>query len=188
MNKNVGYILAFSCGAAAGAFAAWKLLKSKYEKIAQEEIDSVKEHFTKRYEKPTEDIMEAPVEEIETQRDYHGILSDNSYVAPEIEEKGVVEDTEELKPVIISIDEFGYEPDYDTETFNYYNDGVLTDMMNHPVNTRDYIVGTEFVKEFDYTDAVYIRNDDAEMYFEILKLDENYADIEPSIDPHEKED
>ena len=36
-------ILIFSVGAAIGSVITWKLVKTKYERIAQEEIDSGKE-------------------------------------------------------------------------------------------------------------------------------------------------
>ena len=35
----------FTAGAAIGSVVTWKLVKTKYEQIAQEEIDSVKEEY-----------------------------------------------------------------------------------------------------------------------------------------------
>ena len=42
MFKNV---LIFAAGAAIGSAVTWKLIKTKYEQIANEEIESVKEFF-----------------------------------------------------------------------------------------------------------------------------------------------
>ena len=46
-NKSL-FSLAFIIGAATGSVATWYLLKDKYEALAQEEIDSVKEVFLRR--------------------------------------------------------------------------------------------------------------------------------------------
>ena len=44
MNK----FLVFTAGAIFGSLVTWKLTKDKYARIAQEEIDSVKEVFARR--------------------------------------------------------------------------------------------------------------------------------------------
>ena len=48
MNSTLNKIVIFALGAAVGSLATWKFLKTKYERIAQEEIDSVKEVFARR--------------------------------------------------------------------------------------------------------------------------------------------
>ena len=45
MKDILGKVLLFTAGAAIGSAVTWKLVKTKYEKIAQEEIDSVKEEY-----------------------------------------------------------------------------------------------------------------------------------------------
>ena len=47
MSKSGSFII-FIIGAAIGSAVTWKYAKTKYEQIAQEEIDSVKEVFAKR--------------------------------------------------------------------------------------------------------------------------------------------
>ena len=47
MSKSINFML-FIFGAAVGSAATWTYAKKKYELIAQEEIDSVKEVFSKR--------------------------------------------------------------------------------------------------------------------------------------------
>ena len=44
MNK----LLMFTLGAAAGSLLTWKIVEGKYKKIADEEIESVKEHYKNR--------------------------------------------------------------------------------------------------------------------------------------------
>lgn len=50
------YFIAFVAGGALGSLATWMFVKKKYEQIAQEEIDSVKEVYSKRKPK-TEKMM-----------------------------------------------------------------------------------------------------------------------------------
>ena len=68
MNKtilsNVGMFVA---GVAIGSLATWKLVKTKYEQIAQEEIDSVKEAFSKRGDKPS-DKEDEGIEEADSEK------------------------------------------------------------------------------------------------------------------------
>lgn len=45
MNKKLFGAFLFTAGAAIGAVVTWKIVKTKYEEIAQEEIDSVKEEY-----------------------------------------------------------------------------------------------------------------------------------------------
>ena len=51
MNSTLKNLCVFAIGATIGSLVTWKLVKTKYEMIAQEEIDSVKEVFAKRKEK-----------------------------------------------------------------------------------------------------------------------------------------
>lgn len=47
MNNKVFNVLMFTVGAAIGSAVTWKVVKTKYERIAQEEIDSVKEEYNR---------------------------------------------------------------------------------------------------------------------------------------------
>ena len=44
LNKG-SLVIAFLAGTAVGVAVSWKALKTKYERLAQEEINSVKEKF-----------------------------------------------------------------------------------------------------------------------------------------------
>lgn len=46
MNKKLFGVIMFAVGAAVGSAVTWKLVKTKYEQIADEEIQSVKEEYT----------------------------------------------------------------------------------------------------------------------------------------------
>ena len=51
-------VISFVAGAAIGSLLAWKFAKDKYERIAQEEIDSVKEYYKEAAEE--EEILINP--------------------------------------------------------------------------------------------------------------------------------
>ena len=57
MDNNVKIIFGFTLGVAAGVVATWKFFKTKYETISREEIDSVKEVYSKK-NSPREQVEE----------------------------------------------------------------------------------------------------------------------------------
>ena len=81
MNRNTLISLAaFAIGAAAGSVATWAVVKTKYERIAQEEIDSVKEVFSKEAEKEIEEVTEEDPEVKKAElKSYKDVLGGTSY-------------------------------------------------------------------------------------------------------------
>lgn len=49
MNSKIINVITFAAGAAIGSVVTWKLVKTKYENIAREEIESVKETFAEYF-------------------------------------------------------------------------------------------------------------------------------------------
>ena len=45
MSTGIKYFVTFTLGAAVGSVAAWSFLKSRYEQLAREEIDEVREYY-----------------------------------------------------------------------------------------------------------------------------------------------
>lgn len=140
MNKKVLSVIMFTVGAAIGSAVTWKVLKTKYEQIAQDEIDSVKEEYLslmqKMKKKLQDDVVNAKpqendISEVEddnycddTSRDfteqdmveYHKLAGSYHKTSDikENNEKG--EDTEEVEvayingPYVISPDDFACSP------------------------------------------------------------------------------
>lgn len=192
MKNKLCYIFAFAAGAAIGSAVTWKFLKTKYEKIAQEEIDSVKEVFSKR-EEPVEkeDISEEPEKEVEEKSElpsieYYKELVRNRY-GKELEEKKEVKDVS--KPYVIPPDEFGDLLEYDTISLTYYADKVLTDDMDEPIEDVDDVVGVDSLNCFGEweDDSVFVRNDKYKTYYEILLDERKYSDVVKD-NPHPAED
>lgn len=187
MNSTLSNILIFTAGAAIGSVVTWKLLKTKYEQIADEEIESVKEAYAEK-------MAEVKAEEESTEADDEIVSIDN--VKPDILEYakkyGVIVDENEYitteggvmemdKPFVIAPDEFG-ECDYSTVSLSYYADGVLTDDMDNPIEDVDDMVGFESLTHFgEYEDdSVFVRNHNYKTDYEILFDTRNFSDVYPT--------
>ena len=177
MNSNWISVVAFAAGAAIGSVVTWKLVKAKYEQLAQEEIDSVKEVFAKRkleHEK-----------EKEINRDYFHIA--NKYHTESFVDNFKEGDTMPDAPHIISPDEYG-DLDYDLVCLDYYADGILTDSAGDPIDEDDIedFVCKDFADHFgEYEDdAVYVRNDRLMIDYEIDRDLRTYAEVSGEEVPH----
>lgn len=183
MSKAGGFII-FITGAAIGSAVTWKYLKTKYEQIAQEEIDSVKEVFAKRETvekenrekadkaKDKPDIMEyADKIKNEGYTNYSDVNSDKNDAQKDVE-----------KPYVITPEEFGEFDDYNQISLIFYADKVLADENNEIVDEVERIIGFESLNHFgEYEDdSVFVRNDRLKCDYEILLDQRNYNDIIPS--------
>lgn len=181
MNKGITYGLIFLLGAAAGSVATWKLVKTKYEQIAQEEIDSVKEVFAKKHNAEQEKESESPVNFTYPKTNlekYENVVKESGYLGRENDEEGGSEPMENKAPFVIPPEEFG-ENDYETVSLTYYADGVLTDEYGDIIENVDHIVGVDSLNHFgEYEDdSVFVRNNELELDYEILMDYRNYSDV-----------
>ena len=178
MDSTLKGVLIFVLGAAAGSLATWKLIEKKYKDIAQEEIDSVKDTFSKmkknEYPDKLEDYPdfeefddsddsydsdEEPKSEQKIDRnnkpdivEYAKILSETGYTnyaeRQDKKEKKGVEPVEDERPYVISPDEFGEKDGYENVTLTYYADGVLTDYFDNVISNVDEVVGFDSLDHF----------------------------------------
>lgn len=58
MNNKLFNVVLFAAGVAIGSAVTWKLVKTKYEQIAQDEIDSVKSEYTSLMQKMKNKLQE----------------------------------------------------------------------------------------------------------------------------------
>ena len=70
MNKTLCNVLLATVGAAIGSLVTWKVVKTKYEQIAQEEIDSVKDEYKR--------IMDLQRKEVELYRNKQTAIQNKS--------------------------------------------------------------------------------------------------------------
>lgn len=185
MGNKLKYIAMFAAGAVIGSVATWQFTKKKYEKIAQEEINSVKEVFTinkkelqlyKDLNEKNLEIAKKEEEELSKLKEVITVLDYSTFSENKKEEKKVVIDT---GPYVISPDEFGEEDDYECYTLIYYADGFLTDDDDELIDDIESMIGYESLKHFgEYEDdSVFVRNEERKCDYEILKDMRNYIDI-----------
>ena len=197
MNKATG-IAAFILGAAVGSGVTWYFLKDKYEKLAQEEIDSVKEVFSKRTsdisekdepQDKIEDIPEEPtVKELDSYKEFVSKVEYTDYSTNKtagIKQEKAADIEHEDNPYVITPEEFGELDGYDEISLTYYSDQVLTDENNELVEDVDRVVGFESLNHFgEYEDdSVYVRNDRLKCDYEILMDCRKFTDVLKNL-PH----
>lgn len=192
MDNKVVSILMFAAGVTVGSIVTWKLIKKKYEQIAQEEIDSVKEVFSNRHNEnikcPEPEENDSP-ETItsswfgdEDKKKLRDIITDESYLSDdEIVEANLTEevDNHAEKPYVISPDIFGEYYGYDTVSLTLYSDMVLADENNEIIEDVEDSVGFESLNHFgEYEDdAVHVRNEKYGCDYEILRDLRKYTDV-----------
>lgn len=152
MNKTTSTALAFVIGAVAGAAGAWYALKDRYERLVEEEVDSVREAFFRARRNETEK-RDTPI-------DYYAIS------APKNEEK---EDEPKDGPYVITPREYGSIDEYEQIILVFWKDHVLTDDNFDIVEDIEDCVGFESLNHFgEYMDdVVYVRNDRTKCDYEI---------------------
>lgn len=196
MNCKFINALFFAVGAAIGSAVTYKVVKTRYEKIVQEEIESVKEAFSNRLEDSQEQIDEQDIEDseeeeydVEDDEESDDDLSEyarliNKYTN---EEGGAVAMKKE--PYVISPYDFGEMDGYRQIELTYYADGTLEDENYEIVTDYEEVIGRDSLNTFgEYEDdAVFVRNDHLCADFQILKDYRTYEEAR-SIGPNRVDD
>lgn len=189
MNNTLNKLFIFAAGAAIGSVVTWKLVKTKYEQIANEEIESVKEVFGRGRRAETNPVDDAAIfDEDEDDEDLdkcEKILDSNGYRkysdSNDEENKGRKERDIMNEPYVIPPETFEEDEDHDVETLLYYADGVLTDEHNNVIEDVESLVGEESLTHFgdypDDPDTVYVRNEQTMTDYEILADDRKFSEI-----------
>ncbi len=190
MNKSTNFIT-FILGVFIGSIVTRQYVEKKYEKIAQEEIDSVKEIFYKRSgihnEKTEKNVSDK--EEKTNVVQYETLLNKHNYTAyskKEEDKKSMNND----RPYIIIPEEFSDDfEDYEKITLTYYADHFLADDNDQLIENIDDIVGFESLNCFKKyeDDSVFVRNDRLKCDYEILLDQRTYSNV-IGRKPHEVDD
>ena len=194
MKKTIFNVFLFTTGAAIGSLVTWKLVKKKYERILQEEIDSFKATYALCMNGVSpEDVDEDPVVDtnIDEDDDFpESVKSEYTELArrygnpsgddTETVEEGEGDDFPYINgPVVISPEEFGNgNYDHDLYCLTYYADGILANDWWETLNIEETI-GLEALEHFgDFTDeVVHVRNEREKADYEVARDPRNYADM-----------
>lgn len=90
MNKKLFGAIMFAVGAAIGSAVTWKVVKTKYEQIAQEEIDSVKEEYASLMQKTKQIILNSATYKGPNDADEAAAMEDDEYY-PDDDERDFIE-------------------------------------------------------------------------------------------------
>ena len=191
MNKDLlSKVLIFVAGCGIGSVVTGKLVEKKYQQIAQEEIDSVKEALGYVNEPMKEDEPEDAEADEEDEFDRENesakeeinrICKEQGYDYNAISKGGEKEMAEkDDKPYVISPEEFD-ENGYKTKTLFYYNDDVVTDDRGKVLSEEsvEKLIGKESLSTFGQyeSDSVFVRNDNLMTDYEILADERNYHEM-----------
>lgn len=179
MNSGLSKFLIFATGVAIGSVVTWKLVKTKYEQIANEEIESVREYYAQKDKETLTDEAygedeEEPDEPTERVK-YAKVVSDLGYSGEEKEDAEMDD-----KPYVISPEDAD-ESDYDIMHLDYYEgDDVLVDSFGDVVEDVDSTVGADFASHFgEYEeDTVFVANDAHGTVYEICRDYGSYSEVE----------
>lgn len=169
-------VLWFAAGAIVGVAATYNYFKTKYERIAQEEIDSVKRAFSAPQQSEqvegdteSEDAHDPTPEEI---TNYNSIISAQGYSESAIPVDSVRKEVKGVRaPYVIAPTDFDTEDDYEVCSLTYYADGVLADEQGNVIEDVEGMIGRDSLNTFgEYEDdAVHVRNEALRTDFEILR-------------------
>lgn len=180
MNDKLSSVIIFCGGVFIGGFLTWDFFKTKYEKIADEEIASVKETFEHREPRPDKNYK---VEESLKGNDaYINIIDSNSYrnysnTAIKTDKKGGTADMELKQPYVITPEQYEDNVDYTKVSLTWYNDEVLEDDWGNVLDPDD-VIGSDALKTFGQyeKDSVFVRDDEEQIDYEVLLDTRSYKE------------
>lgn len=191
MNDKLSSAIIFCGGVFIGGFLTWDFFKTKYEKIANEEIASVKETFEHREPRPDKNYK---VEEALKGNDEYinvstgvaerivQIIDSNGYrnysnTAIETDKKGGTADMELKQPYVITPEQYEDNVDYTKVSLTWYNDEVLEDDWGNVLDPDD-VIGSDALKTFGQyeKDSVFVRDDDEQIDYEVLLDTRSYKE------------
>ena len=191
MNDKLSSVIIFCGGVFIGGFLTWDFFKTKYEKIADEEIASVKETFEHREPRPDKNYK---VEEALKVNDEYinvspgvaerviKIIDSNGYrnysnTAIETDKKGGTADMELKQPYVITPEQYEDNVDYTKVSLTWYSDEVLEDDWGNVLDPDD-VIGSDALKTFGQyeKDSVFVRDDDEQIDYEVLLDTRSYKE------------
>ena len=208
MNKA---LIGFAIGVTAGSLVTLAIVDKKYRKIAEDEIESMREYYRNKNRKDsglTVDqsklFEEVTDEDIKTdmkfpklpEEQYKKIVEDMGYTNEEMEEllndpdvsvekneNGDYEifvgdeQKETVAPYLITPEEFG-DSDYEVQCLTYYADSILADEDDEIIGDAESIIGDALEHFGEYADdSVYVRNEDTQCDYEIIKHKRSFSEI-----------
>ena len=185
MKTNMINVLMFATGAAIGSLVTWKVVKTKYEQLLQEEVDAFKESYAMCMCRPStkQDKPEEAKEETEDDEfvEYSDIVSQyNGGEGGGDDEVPYINGPYVIEPEDFADGNF----DHDCYCITYYADGVLADDWYNELDIEETI-GEDSLDHFDdhADDCIHVRNERLKADYEVTRDPRRFADVVAN-DPH----
>lgn len=171
----------FAAGAAIGSAVTWKLVKTKYEQIANDEIREMRD-FYYNLASENDDIDEYEdaedyIPDESEKEEYENVVESTGY--RNYSNKKEKEEEDVGGPYVISPDEFDEHDDYEVVSLLYFNDKVLTDERYNVIEDVEGMVGEDSLNHFgEYEDdSVFVRDDEKKVDYEILLDSRDFSEV-----------
>lgn len=199
MNTNWKLLIGGLIGAGVGYFVGGVVIEVIYLR-EQTDTPEERDQMDDGYGGPNEDEFETFVrpgkKEMSDQTDYTKKFkaSDSrpdidaliEKYSPEIaelpaeEDFTIEEEEDDTDPKVITLEEYASAEGYSANTLHYYENDVVTDEEDNPVNKPEQFLGTDWVTSWGESDpnnedVVYVRNDEKHSVYEIVRTNEPYV-------------
>lgn len=184
---NIKYLLVFCLGAVTGSVFAARFLDERYSKIADEEIESVKEVAKKTIDELKNKISNVKKEEVEkesTENIQQFLLGNKNDVTVYENIANSYGDEPKYKNIEIEVLEEGEFSESDNEKMTvwfYGQDKALIDDDEQPIDNILDCVGSDIIDNpenyFNIPEktTIYLRNHTMGIDFEVIYLDKSYS-------------
>lgn len=193
MKETLIRVAIFSVGVGVGVAASMTYFDKKYQKLADEEIESCRQAFSKPKVVLVKDekVEEAKVLEGETA--VSSIMPNvysssvqletkaySDYYAPKKVEEAQTLSPKEDEPFDISVDEYEEDTEFMKVTLNLYlSDGALVYEETEELADEGSTIGQENLDDFSRTSfsSAYFRNPKNNIDYEVIKVDGSYREL-----------
>jgi len=190
-----GGMVGLGIGLGAGYLIANRLLETKYEKISEQEIDQMREHFRERmvarerkpdlsdlnkrivdagYAGPGDPNVSKPPDEI------RNVFESKKDSMDGWDQEAETASREHREIYVIHQDEYG-DTNHEKATLSYFEgDDVLCDGHDRVIDNQTGLVGDECLDRFGHgsgdRNIVYIRNERLNIDLEVIRSEKTYAE------------
>lgn len=190
MKETLIRVAIFSVGVGIGIAASMTYFDKKYQKLADEEIESCRQAFSKPKVIFTEkDIVTDPEKHVEIDPLGSNVYSSSvqletkaysDYYAPKKVEEAKTLSPKEDEPFDISVDEYEEDTEFAKVTLNLYlSDGALVYEETEELADEGSTIGQENLDDFSRTSfsSAYFRNPKNNIDYEVIKVDGSYREL-----------
>lgn len=199
MKETLIRVAIFSVGVGVGIAASMTYFDKKYQKLADEEIESVKEAFAKKSTDIKYEHIGEPIAKVEsvtiddnslvataTLIDSYSSAVDldtknySDYYAPKKVEEAQTLSPKDDEPFDISVDEYEEDTEFMKVTLNLYlSDGALVYEETEELADEGSTIGQENLDDFSRTSfsSAYFRNPKNNIDYEVIKVDGSYREL-----------